>query len=75
MSGLRTDEAFGGDRVASRAPVSQIVAPAFRFFAAYEKLLFFLFLLTLPLANPWVRGDGVGPPSRHAEPVAVRLDL
>ena len=22
-----------------------------------------------------VRGDGVGPPSRHAEPVAVRLDL
>ncbi len=24
------------------------------------KLLFFLFLLTLPLLNPWVRGDGVG---------------
>jgi hypothetical protein len=26
----------------------------------YEKLLVFLFLLTLPFANPWVRGDGVG---------------
>jgi hypothetical protein len=26
----------------------------------YEKLLAFLFLLTLPLSNPWVRGDGVG---------------
>jgi hypothetical protein len=25
-----------------------------------EKLLLALFLLTLPLANPWVRGDGVG---------------
>lgn len=26
----------------------------------YEKLLLFLFVLTLPLINPWVRGDGVG---------------
>ena len=26
----------------------------------YEKLLVFLFLLTLPFSNPWVRGDGVG---------------
>jgi hypothetical protein len=26
----------------------------------YEKLLVFLFLLSLPLSNPWVRGDGVG---------------
>lgn len=25
-----------------------------------ERLLFFLFLLSLPLVNPWVRGDGVG---------------
>src|SRR5580658_8273341 len=29
-------------------------------FTKYEKLLVFLFLLTLPLSNPWVRGDGVG---------------
>jgi hypothetical protein len=26
----------------------------------YEKILAVLFLLTLPLINPWVRGDGVG---------------
>jgi Dolichyl-phosphate-mannose-protein mannosyltransferase len=26
----------------------------------YLKCLFILFLFTLPLANPWVRGDGVG---------------
>ena len=26
----------------------------------YERFLIVLFLLTLPLSNPWVRGDGVG---------------
>ncbi len=26
----------------------------------YEKLMILIFLVTLPLANPWVRGDGVG---------------
>jgi hypothetical protein len=26
----------------------------------YEKLLIVVFLLTIPLSNPWVRGDGVG---------------
>ena len=26
----------------------------------YERILIVLFLLTLPLSNPWVRGDGVG---------------
>src|ERR1700722_1178433 len=26
----------------------------------YEKLLIILFLFSLPLVNPWVRGDGVG---------------
>lgn len=26
----------------------------------YEKVLILLFLVTLPLVNPWVRGDGVG---------------
>jgi hypothetical protein len=29
-------------------------------FSRYETLLALLFLLTLPLSNPWVRGDGVG---------------
>jgi len=32
----------------------------FRFGTSSERLLVLLFLLTLPLANPWVRGDGVG---------------
>src|ERR1700735_3609565 len=26
----------------------------------YEKILLVLFLISLPLINPWVRGDGVG---------------
>ena len=26
----------------------------------YEKLLILIFLVTVPLSNPWVRGDGVG---------------
>lgn len=30
------------------------------FLTSSERLLVLLFLLTLPLANPWVRGDGVG---------------
>jgi hypothetical protein len=60
MSGLRTDEALRDDRAAVDAPLSRIAVSGFGIFAANEKLLFFLFLLTLPLANPWVRGDGVG---------------
>jgi Dolichyl-phosphate-mannose-protein mannosyltransferase len=60
MSGLRIDEALRGDDVALDAPISRIAVPRFRIFTANERLLFFLFLLTLPLANPWVRGDGVG---------------
>jgi hypothetical protein len=31
-----------------------------RRFTKYETLLAIIFLLTLPLSNPWVRGDGVG---------------
>jgi hypothetical protein len=31
-----------------------------RRFTKYEALLAVIFLLTLPLSNPWVRGDGVG---------------
>ena len=29
-------------------------------FSTYEKILLLIFLFTLPLINPWVRGDGVG---------------
>jgi hypothetical protein len=31
-----------------------------RKFSRYEKILLAIFVLTLPLVNPWVRGDGVG---------------
>ncbi len=38
----------------------QITTPGTRRFSKQEKWLLFLFLLSLPLVNPWVRGDGVG---------------
>jgi hypothetical protein len=60
MSGLRTDEAFHGDRIAVDAHLPRVVVSGSWILAGNEKLLFFLFLLTLPLVNPWVRGDGVG---------------
>ncbi|MGA7792813.1 MAG: glycosyltransferase family 39 protein [Candidatus Acidiferrales bacterium] len=60
MSGLRTDEALRGDQIAVDATLLRVAASGSWILAANEKLLFFLFLLTLPLANPWVRGDGVG---------------
>src|SRR5579862_7945013 len=60
MSGFRTGEAVRGDRIAVDPPLSRVALSGSRIIAAYQKLLFILFLLTLPLANPWVRGDGVG---------------
>jgi hypothetical protein len=60
MSGLRTDDAFRGDRIAVDASPPRAAVSGSWIVASNEKLLFFLFLLTLPLANPWVRGDGVG---------------
>jgi hypothetical protein len=60
MSGSRTNEALRGDRIALAGSHPRVAGLWSRILAADEKLLFFLFLLTLPLANPWVRGDGVG---------------
>jgi dolichyl-phosphate-mannose-protein mannosyltransferase len=60
MSGFPTDEALDGDRVAEDAHLSPVPVSNSRTFSANEKLLFFFFVLTLPLVNPWVRGDGVG---------------
>jgi hypothetical protein len=60
MSGLRADEALPGDRIAVGAPFSNLTVSRFSTSATSSKFLFILFLLTLPLANPWVRGDGVG---------------
>ena len=31
-----------------------------RWFSRYDKILVVIFLFSLPLSNPWVRGDGVG---------------
>jgi len=60
MSGLQTDETLRDGGVAVEAPLSRMTVSGSGTFTAQGKLLFFLFLLTLPLANPWVRGDGVG---------------
>ena len=60
MNGMRANEALGGDPTAVSRPESRVAALGSRIVASKRKLLFFLFLLTLPLANPWVRGDGVG---------------
>jgi hypothetical protein len=60
MTGLRTNEAIRGNRITMGASPLRVRTTGSWIVAANEKLLFFLFLLTLPLANPWVRGDGVG---------------
>jgi Dolichyl-phosphate-mannose-protein mannosyltransferase len=60
MSGLRTDEALRGNRIAVDARLPRVTLSGLWTIAANEKLLVLLFLLTLPLVNPWVRGDGVG---------------
>jgi hypothetical protein len=60
MNGMRTDEALRGEPIAIEAPGSRVAALCSKIIAPNQKLLFFLFLLTLPLMNPWVRGDGVG---------------
>src|SRR5271166_1425765 len=60
MSGLRADEALPGDRIAVHAPFAHVGVSRSGTFASGTKFIFLLFLLTLPLVNPWVRGDGVG---------------
>jgi len=60
MIGAPTDESLRGDRIALGTPFRPVSVPATRGFAGNTKWLFVLFLLALPLVNPWVRGDGVG---------------
>lgn len=59
MSGLRADETLRGDRIAMDASFSRAEVSLSKFIAT-PKFLFILFLCSLPLVNPWVRGDGVG---------------
>ena len=61
MSGFRTDEALRGERIAVHAPPSRVASLALQDPSRrIRNSSLFLFLLTLPLSNPWVRGDGVG---------------
>ena len=54
---LRAKESPGR---ASVIPPSSIRFPGRPALTVHAKLLVLLFVLTLPLVNPWVRGDGVG---------------
>jgi len=55
-----TNEGFAANRTVLENAFSPAGVSETKTFAVSAKLLFFLFLVTLPLANPWVRGDGVG---------------
>jgi hypothetical protein len=60
MSGARIYDSLDRDHPAVRdrapvVPLSVSAAPSW-----YARFLVFFFLLSLPLVNPWVRGDGVG---------------
>jgi len=58
MTGARIGEALAGNRSSAGVSLPKVKTSAG--ITSYPKLLFILFLLTLPLLNPWVRGDGVG---------------
>jgi len=60
MNGSRATESFQGDRFVARNSDSVAAASETKKLAVSAKLLFLTFLLSLPLVNPWVRGDGVG---------------
>src|SRR5215471_18954110 len=60
MNGSRAVESFQRERFAADKPGSAVAASESRNLAVSAKLLFLTFLLSLPLVNPWVRGDGVG---------------
>src|SRR5215467_5736350 len=60
MNGSRAVASFQGKRFTRGTPDSAVAASETRNLALSAKLLFLTFLLSLPLINPWVRGDGVG---------------
>jgi hypothetical protein len=49
-----------GAPAAGSVPLSKEALSVNAAFSWHCRLLFILFLLTLPLVNPWVRGDGIG---------------
>lgn len=58
MNGIRTDTMLEGAHTVANVTIWEETLS--RSAAYFPWLLFALFLLTLPLLNPWVRGDGVG---------------
>jgi hypothetical protein len=60
MNGARIDGALEGDRMIGGVPLPNEALSVSAASSRHAKLLFLFFLLTLPLVNPWVRGDGVG---------------
>ena len=60
MSGARNYPTLDGERVVESVPLPKEALSVPVASSRHAKLLFLLFLLTLPLVNPWVRGDGVG---------------
>ena len=60
MSGARNYPTLDGERVVESVPLTKEALSVPAVSSYHAKLLFLLFLLTLPLVNPWVRGDGVG---------------
>ena len=59
-TGAGTNVALRHDQIVADSSLPPVAVSGTVPFAAFVKLLFFLFLLSLPLVNPWVRGDGVG---------------
>jgi Dolichyl-phosphate-mannose-protein mannosyltransferase len=60
MNTSRMDEFIERDPLALGVPSQNKVLSSSATFPSHAKFLFLFFLLTLPLLNPWVRGDGVG---------------
>jgi hypothetical protein len=60
MSGTRIEGALEGDHIVESAPLRNNGLSVALASSWHAKLLVLFFLLTLPLVNPWVRGDGVG---------------
>src|SRR5712671_2444826 len=60
MSGARIYESLDRDHTAADVSVRTSPLSVSRASPWHARLLFLFFLVTLPLVNPWVRGDGVG---------------
>ena len=60
MNDATTNEALRSNRVVLQAHASVAGRSRIRASPLRVKALFLVFFLTLPLVNPWVRGDGVG---------------